>query len=321
MELMERMTALERPGLPRSGSSALAAGALVQAILGGEFVLGGLNKLADPGYVTHFRAFVSGSAGLLGGPLASLIRGLVLPNVVVFAQLARLIELGAGLLLVLLAAEVARRRFGGRLGARHGYEPALALAGALAALVLGGLSLTIYVLQGGALPRVDAGLAFGPPVAIELFNVPVALAVAWMELGRFMALRRPAVPDRPGTRRVLNAVITGLLVLALAGCGGGGAGATGQPAGSTKVTMSEFKFTPSALDVKLGAKLFLVNEGGAPHDLVVTDTSGTVRARSSLVQPGNATTFDTGLPAGSYQVFCDVPGHRAAGMSGKLTVS
>jgi uncharacterized cupredoxin-like copper-binding protein len=316
------MTTLEQPNVPRSGSSALAAGALVQAILGGEFVLGGLNKLADPRYVAHFRDFVSGSAGFVGEPLASLLRWLVLPNVTVMAQLARFTELGAGLVLVLVAAEVARRRFGGRLGARHGYESAVALAGALAALVLGGLSLTIYVLQGGGLPRVSAGLAFGPPIAIELFNVPVALAVAWMELGRFMALRRSTVsePRPPGTRRVLKAVVTGLLVLALAACGGGGAAA--QPAGSTKVTMSEFKFTPSAIDVKSDATLFLVNDGSVAHDLVVADTSGAVKARSSLVQPGNSATFAIGsLPAGGYQVLCDVPGHKDAGMTGKLTVS
>ncbi len=319
------MATLEGRNVPRSGSSALAAGALVQAVLGGEFVLGGLNKLADPQYVAHFRDFMSGSAGLVGGPLASLVRWLVLPNVTVMAQLARFTELVAGLVLVLSAVEVARRRFSGRLGARHGYEPAAALAGALAALVLGGLSLTIYLLQGGALPRVNAGLAFGPPIAIQLFNVPVALAVAWMELGRFVALRHAAVsePTPPAARRALKAVVTGLLVLALAACGGGGgAGATGQPAGSTKASMSEFKFTPSAIDVKSDATLFLINDRSAAHDMVVTDSSGAVKARSSLVQPGNSTTFAIGsLPAGSYQVLCDVPGHKEAGMTGKRTVS
>jgi hypothetical protein len=180
-----------------SGSSALAAGALVQAILGGEFALAGVNKLADPQYVAHFREFVAGSVGVVGGPVAWLLRSLVLPNVIVAAQLARVTELGAGLVLVLAAVEVARRRVAGPMGAPHGYEPAVALGGVLAALVLGGLSLTIYVLQGGTVPHVNPGLAFGPPIAIELFNVPVALAVAWMELGRFRALRRAASPE-PG---------------------------------------------------------------------------------------------------------------------------
>jgi hypothetical protein len=175
--------------VPMSGSAALAAGALVQAILGAEFVLAGLNKLADPRYLAHFRNFVASSVGLLAAPLAWLVRTLVLPNAAVMAQLTRFVELGAGLVLLVAAAEVARRRFGGGVGARHGYEPAMALAGTLAALALASLSLTIYLLQGGAVPRVDAGLAFAPPVAIELFNVPVALAVAWLEWGRFQALR------------------------------------------------------------------------------------------------------------------------------------
>jgi hypothetical protein len=188
--------------VPRSGSSALAAGALVQAILGGEFVLAGLNKLADPQYVTHFHEFVAGSVGLVGGPLAWLLRSLVLPNLIVAAQLARVTELGAGLVLVLAAVEVARRRLAGRLGAPHAYEPAVAFAGMFAALVLGGLSLTIYVLQGGTVPHVNPGLALGPPIAIELFNVPVALAVAWMELGRFRALRAAATA---APRRLMGA--------------------------------------------------------------------------------------------------------------------
>jgi len=320
------MTTLKVRRVPRSGSSALAAGALVQAILGIEFVLGGLNKLADPQYGAHFRDFMSSSVGLVGGPLAALVRWLVLPNVTIMAQLARFTELSAGVVLVLVAAEVARRRFGGRLGAQHGYEPAVALAGALAALVLGGLSLTIYLLQGGGPPRVNAGLAFGPPIPIELFNVPVALAVAWMELGRFVALRQAAGPEPkpPAPGRVPKAIVAGLLVLALAACGGSGGSASGggQPAGSTRVSMSDFKYTPSTVDVKSGATLFLVNDGSAPHDMVVADASGAVKAKSSLVQPGNSTTFTIdNLPAGSYQVYCDVPGHKDAGMSGRLTVS
>jgi len=86
----------------------------------------------------------------------------------------------------------------------------VALAGALAAMVLGGLSMTIYLLQGGALPHVNAGLAFAPPIAIELFNVPVALAVAWMELGRFAALRRATVsePRPPEPRRLPKGIVT-----------------------------------------------------------------------------------------------------------------
>jgi hypothetical protein len=147
---------------------------------------------------------------------------------------------------VLTAAEVARRRLGGRLGLRRPYEPAVALLGAAAALTVGGVSLTIYMLQGGALPRVNPALAFGPRIAIQLFNVPLALGIAWLEFGRFLALRDRSAAgcERRGLRRVLGLIFAGLLLtMGLAACGGGGS-ATGQPAGSTKVTMTDFRFSP-----------------------------------------------------------------------------
>jgi len=54
--------------------------------------------------------------------------------------------------------------------------------------------LSIYVLQGGRLPSVDPDLAFVSPIAIELLLVPLAVGVAWLELGRFLALRLTMPP-------------------------------------------------------------------------------------------------------------------------------
>ena len=175
--------------LPRSGNAALAAGALIQAALGAEFVFAGLTKVVAPDYTQQFRAFVQGSAGATSGPLAPLIRTLDVPNIDLVAQLSRFTELIAGAVLVLSAFEVARRRFAGPLGAQHGYEPIVALASAAAALVLGGLSLGIYLLQGGRLPSVNPNFAFASPIPIELLLVPMAVGIAWLELGRFLALR------------------------------------------------------------------------------------------------------------------------------------
>jgi uncharacterized cupredoxin-like copper-binding protein len=125
----------------------------------------------------------------------------------------------------------------------------------------------------------------------------------------------------PGSRWPIALVVAGLLLATLAACGGGG-GAAQQPAGSTQVTMSEFKFNPGAVDVKSGATLFLVNDGSMAHDLVVTDSGGAVKAKSSLVQPGSSATLSLGnLPAGDYRILCDVPGHKDAGMTGTLTVT
>jgi hypothetical protein len=177
--------------LPRSGHAALAAGALIQAALGAVFLLGGLSQLVAPDYTEQFRDFVQGSAGARSGPLSYLVQALVVPHLDVVAELARFTELLAGAVLVLSALEVARRRLAGPLGAQRAYEPLVALVSAAAAAVLGGLSLGIYLLQGGRLPSVNPDLAFVSPIAVELLLVPLAAGVAWLELGRFLALRAP----------------------------------------------------------------------------------------------------------------------------------
>jgi hypothetical protein len=174
--------------LPLSGNAALASGALVQAALGLEFVFAGLSKAADADYATHFQGFISASRGSSSGPLAVLIHSVVLPNVQLVAQLSRYAELVGGAVLLLTAVEVLRRRLADPLGAPHAYEPLAALASSVAAFVLGGLSLGIYLLQGGRLPSVNPSYAFSSPIAIELLLVPLALAFGWLEFSRFRAL-------------------------------------------------------------------------------------------------------------------------------------
>ncbi len=186
--------------LPRSGSAALASGALIQAVLGAEFVLAGLNKLLNPTFDAQFRGFVQASPGATNGPLQPLVQTLILPNLQAAAELARFTELVAGGVLLVTALEVLRRRLGEPLGAAHAYEPAVALVSAAAALVLSGMSLAIYALEGGRLPQINPGYAFTTPIAAELLLVPLALAVAWMELARFFALRPARATPGPTLR-------------------------------------------------------------------------------------------------------------------------
>jgi hypothetical protein len=162
---------------------------LIQLVLGFEFLFAGLSKFLDPDFVDQFTTFVAASPGAHQGILAPLVQTLILPNAVLAAQLATFVELGAGVVLLIAAVEVARRRFSSPVGAQHAYEPAVALVSAAAALTLAGLSATIYLIEGGGLPRISGAGAFGSPIAIELFLVPLALAVAWLEFGRFLALR------------------------------------------------------------------------------------------------------------------------------------
>jgi hypothetical protein len=176
--------------LPRSGNGALAASALIQAALGVEFTLSSLNKLADSHYVSDFDGFVRSTPGAISGWLAPLVEALVLPNVALFARLIEVGELLIGIVLLIGALDIGRRRLAGRLGAQHGYEAPLALLSAIAGLAAAGLTLSIGVLMGEGFPGVAAGRAFSSAIPIELFIVPLGIAIAWLELGRFRVLRR-----------------------------------------------------------------------------------------------------------------------------------
>ena len=174
--------------LPASGNTALAASALIQAALGVEFLLSGLNKFADPNFVRNFKAFVDASPGTHDGVLAGLIHALVQPNIAFFSGLTKYTELVLGIVLLLGALEVGRRRLSGRVGIEHGYEAPVALVAALAGLAAAGLSLSIALLMGEALPTITPGRALTTAIPVELLLVPLGIAVAWMEAGRFRVL-------------------------------------------------------------------------------------------------------------------------------------
>jgi hypothetical protein len=180
--------------LPASGNTALAASALIQTALGIEFILSGLNKFADPNYIQNFSQFVRSNPGTNSGILSGLTKGLVLPNVGFFATVLQFTELSLGIVLLLGALEVGRRRFSGRFGREHGYEAPVALVSALAGLAVAGLTLSIAVLMGEQLPTIMPGRAFTTAIPVELLIVPLGVAVAWMETGRFLVLFR----HRPG---------------------------------------------------------------------------------------------------------------------------
>jgi mono/diheme cytochrome c family protein len=112
---------------------------------------------------------------------------------------------------------------------------------------------------------------------------------------------------------------TGLLATAVQAAGGGEAAVekggvlqidadpSGQLAFVTK------KATGTAGPVTLKMK----NTSGAPHDLSIEGNG--VNAKTPVTQNGTVQTKTT-LATGTYTFFCSVPGHREAGMQGKLVV-
>ena len=75
------------------------------------------------------------------------------------------------------------------------------------------------------------------------------------------------------------------------------------------------------LKVPLGAKveITLIDGEGAEHDIVIPQFN----AKSThVVGPGTKTSVSFQADkAGDFEYFCDLPGHKAAGMAGKISVA
>lgn len=112
------------------------------------------------------------------------------------------------------------------------------------------------------------------------------------------------------------------LIVASGPPSGGGVGATVERVTSdapevVSVDIDEMAVRPGELAVAAGGSVEVVNVGAIPHDLVVEGHD----VGTPMLGAGEAYTFDTdGLDPGVYTVICTVPGHRAAGMQGTLTV-
>lgn len=192
--------------IPASGNAGLAASGLIQLALAIEFLLSGLNKFADPNFTQNFTQFVAASQGTHSGLLAPVIQTFIQPNIAFFATLTKFTELSLGIVLLIGAIEVGRRRLSGLIAAEHGYEAPLALVAALAGLAAASLSLTIALLMGEQLPTIEPGRALTTAIPVELLLVPLGIAVAWMEFGRFKALwrRRGAASISSETERLTS---------------------------------------------------------------------------------------------------------------------
>jgi uncharacterized cupredoxin-like copper-binding protein len=118
------------------------------------------------------------------------------------------------------------------------------------------------------------------------------------------------------------AVLAAAVVLVACGGGGGDGGSptmiSPPPGGVLKVTATEFVFNPKQLTAQAGVEtaIALRNVGTVEHNLTIEGTDVSITAG-----PGETATATFTLPAGTYTLFCSLPGHREAGMTGTLTVS
>jgi uncharacterized cupredoxin-like copper-binding protein len=124
-------------------------------------------------------------------------------------------------------------------------------------------------------------------------------------------------------------------VALLAGCGGSSntgqtAAATATPTPATKgqvIRLSAdpggaLRFTRSTLKAKAGTVTLIMknpSSAGMEHGIAIEGNG--VKSDGQTVSPGGTSTVTATLKKGTYTYYCPVPGHRQAGMVGKLTVS
>jgi plastocyanin len=133
------------------------------------------------------------------------------------------------------------------------------------------------------------------------------------------------------TRAATAAIAAGLTAcLLVAGCGGGGSGGGGDktvtvtaPSGGGPATLTieafDVYFSPKSVKAPAG-KLAIdyVLKGSQQHTLVIDG----VKDFELKVGPGAKSESGTvDLAPGSYTFYCSIPGHRAQGMQGTITVA
>jgi plastocyanin len=125
-----------------------------------------------------------------------------------------------------------------------------------------------------------------------------------------------------------RSVRTGLVAVAmsgvvLAGCGGGSGGgstSTGTPAdvvvhGDDGLKFDQKQYTATAGSISIQ----LVDDGTQPHTLVIDKVSSFKKLE--VKDKGKTSTGTATLDPGTYTIYCDIPGHRGAGMEAKLVVN
>jgi len=149
-------------------------------------------------------------------------------------------------------------------------------------------------------------------------------------------------------------IASALIILAVAACGSAGSSASpaasaaaspaasavasaaaspaASPAGEaspapssagdgTAVIVKDFTLDPLDVAVAGNVSLAVTNDGPTVHNVAIRDDAGDVLGTTSDLKAGASETLTVEIPAGSYILFCSLPGHESLGIKGTLTVS
>ena len=84
------------------------------------------------------------------------------------------------------------------------------------------------------------------------------------------------------------------------------------------IEASEFKYEPADLAISSAGSstISLVNKGFVEHDFTIDELEFQIAVAVGETSEGTL----TDVAVGSYEFYCTIPGHKAAGMVGTLTV-
>jgi plastocyanin len=90
------------------------------------------------------------------------------------------------------------------------------------------------------------------------------------------------------------------------------------PSGNLRIEAGEFSLAPANLKAAPGTlAVEYVNVGAIAHTLVIDGVSG---LKLEVTSAGDIDKGTIKLEPGTYTLYCDVPGHRQAGMAAPLTI-
>jgi uncharacterized cupredoxin-like copper-binding protein len=163
-------------------------------------------------------------------------------------------------------------------------------------------------------------------------SIVAAIFIVFALVASFVVPRR--YPDFPGKNGIgvfaivavvlFAAQITAVLVFGVekeAKAAEHGSAAAGPPHTLT-VQENEFKIIlPPTKTLTPGSYTFVVqNAGKIPHDLAVEGPDLSGPAKTPTIAPGQSAKLTVSLGHGTYQLYCTIPGHRAAGMLATIAV-
>jgi len=126
------------------------------------------------------------------------------------------------------------------------------------------------------------------------------------------------------TRGLLISLGTAAL-LALVACGGGGGGTSSKdsvPTDALVVKAEDIKFDKKEYAAPAGqVTVAYESKGSVVHTLLIYDKDNVQVGEELKVSPGETKVETFDLPAGTYTMICNIPGHKEAGMTATLTTS